>query len=220
MILCDALWLEGLLRQFPNEQLSPVLNIGSGTYHFRTVKQPHIHTHVFAPLEKRGVRIIHADLRAGEGVDVVGDFFDDAVFSRLKSYEAKALICTHMFEHVEDRNALARRLMDLLPKGALFFITVPLSYHEHHDPIDTMYRPTPDELAQLFPGQEILRKDVLTGGTYWGKVRERPFTVFFNHFTRFFVPFISWRKWKRSMRKLYWLFHHYKVTAIAGRKLT
>ena len=45
-------------------------------------------------------------------------------------------------------------------------------------------------------------------------------TLFFRHFLRFWFPFLGWRQWKRSMRKLYWLFNNYKVAAIAGRKVT
>ena len=83
----------------------------------------------------------------------------------------------------------------------------------------TLFRPTPDELAALFPGQSILEKKDLVGDTYWMHVRKRPVTLFFRHFFRFFVPFFGWKKWKRSMGKLYWLFNNYRVAAIAGRKL-
>jgi hypothetical protein len=97
-------------------------------------------------------------------------------------------------------------------------VIAPSSYHEHNDPIDTMFRPSPDELAALFPGQEILERTELVGETYWTYVAQRPATLFLRHFARFFVPFFGWREWKRSMRKLYWLAHRYKVSAIIGRK--
>lgn len=42
--------------------------------------------------------------------------------------------------------------------------------------------------------------------------------MFFRHFFRFFIPFVNWTAWKRSMRKLYWLFNPYKVSAIVGAK--
>jgi hypothetical protein len=215
---CDAEWLGRTLAGLPVEQLSPLLNLGASTRHFREVEQPYISELVFRPLEARGVRIVHSDLKAADGVDVVGDVFNDTDFALLKAVEPRAVICTHMFEHVLDREELSRRLMALLPSGGLFFVTVPSSYHEHHDPIDTMYRPTPDELAELFAGQQILHKSELVGDTYWSRVAQRPVTLFLRHFVRFFVPFLGWTAWKRSMRKLYWLFHHYKVAAVVGRK--
>jgi hypothetical protein len=154
---------------------------------------------VFAPIEARGVRVVHADMKAADGVDISGDFFADEVLQKLKMLRPKAVICSNMFEHVVDRDALASRLLALLPKDGLFFVTVPSSYPEHHDPIDTLYRPTPAELASQFPGQQMVH-------------------LVTRHVVRFFVPFLGWHKWKRSMRKLYWLAHPYKVAAIVGRK--
>ena len=219
MMRCDAEWLGRTLAAVSPRELSPLLNLGASTKHFREVEQPYIDELVFRPLEARGVRILHCDLKAAAGVDLVGDVFEDADFARLKAVAPRAVICTHMFEHVLDRKELSRRLLALLPERGLFFVTVPSSYHEHHDPIDTMYRPTPDELAALFAGQEILHKSELTGDTYWSHVARRPLTIFFRHFFRFFVPFLGWKAWKRSMRKLYWLFHSYKVAAVVGRKV-
>jgi hypothetical protein len=81
-----------------------------------------------------------------------------------------------------------------------------------------MFRPTSDELAALFCGQQIIERAELIGANYWSHIRKRPVTLVTRHATRFFVPFLGWRKWKRSMRKLYWLFHPFKVTAVVGRK--
>lgn len=218
MMLTDALWLGEVLPNFSNDDISPILNIGSSTKKFREVDQPHIDKYVFKPLEERGVKVIHADLKDAEGVDISGNIFDDEALERLKACNAKAIICTHMFEHVEDRDELVRRLVSLVPADGIFFVTVPNSYHQHDDPIDTMYRPTPEQLAELFKGQQLVRKDILVDGTYWDKIRQRPLTLFFRHVSRFFIPFVSWKKWKRSMRKLYWLFHHYKVSAVIIKK--
>jgi hypothetical protein len=219
MMKSDALWLNEVLEKFSDDEISPLVNIGSSTEHFRTVEQPHIDEYVFKPLRSRDVKIIHSDLKEGEGVDISADIFDDEALKKLKALKPKALICTHMLEHVEDRELLAQRLMSILPKDGVFFITVPFSYHHHADPIDTMYRPAPEELAELFGGQKILRKDVLIDGTYWGKIRQRPVTLFFRHLMRLPFPFVNFAKWKRSTKKLYWLFHHYKVSAIVGQKV-
>jgi hypothetical protein len=219
MMPCDADWLREVLARFSNEELSPILNLGSSTKHFREVEQPFVHEKIFKPLEERGVSVIHADLKAGEGVHISGDIFDDKCFAQIKGAAPKSVLCTHMLEHVLDREQLKERLLEILPAGGLFFVTVPMSYHEHNDPIDTMYRPNPDELAELFHGQQIVYREVLLGGNYWDHIRKRPFTLITRHFFRFFVPFLGPRKWLRSMRKLYWLLHPYKVAAIVGRKV-
>jgi len=218
MMYCDAEWLATVLARYRADELSPILNLGSSTRHFRQVEQPHVDALIFKPLEARGIKVVHSDLKAHVGVDIAGDIFDDATLAAMQAIHPRAVICTHMFEHVVDRDELRRRLLAVLPPGGLFFITVPSSYHEHNDPIDTMYRPTPSELAAAFGGQNIVEQRELIGHTYWTHVRRRPFTLLFRHTTRFFVPFLGWQKWKRSMAKLYWLFYPYKVAAIVGRK--
>jgi Methyltransferase domain len=218
MMKCDALWLSETLARFDLREVSPVLNLGSSTRRFREIEQPHIAHLLFQPLAARGVEVIHSDLKHADGVDIAGDIFDDQVFAAIRARNPKSVICSHMFEHVLDREALAARIMALLPNGGYFFVTVPSSYHQHNDPIDTMYRPSPAELATLFPGQKIIEQKELIGDTYWVHIRKRPVTLFFRHFLRFWIPFLGWRQWKRSMRKLYWLFNHYKVAAIVGMK--
>ncbi|MEE4254750.1 MAG: hypothetical protein V2I50_11985, partial [Desulfuromusa sp.] len=168
MMVCEALWFEELLPSFSVEELSPLVNIGSSTRAFREVEKPHIYRHVFRLLQEMGVQVIHSDIKQADGVDVVGNIFNDEALQTLKDLNPKALICGNMFEHIEDRQLLADRLMEVLPEGGLFFVTAPNSYHHHADPIDTMYRPSPEELALLFPGQEILQTELLTGGNYWG----------------------------------------------------
>src|ERR1700722_382027 len=220
MMRCDAEWLARVLARLDNGDLSPVLNLGASTRRYREVEQPHIEALVFAPLASRSVAVLHSDIRAADGDDIVADIFTSAGLAELGKVAPRAVICTHLFEHVPDREELSRRLIALLPPGGLFFVTVPSSYHEHHDPIDTMFRPSPDELAALFPGQEIIERAELVGDTYRSVFAQRPVTLFFRHFARFFVPFLGWRAWQRSMRKLYWLAHPYKVSAIVGRKVS
>jgi len=222
MMLCDAKWLQQVLAKYTVDELSPLLNLGSSTRDFREKKQPFVHELVFAPLLFRDIKIIHSDLKEGDGVDIATDIFDEAGLAKIKAAKPKAVLCSHMFEHIADREQLAKIILDIVPNGGLFFITVPHSYHYHADPIDTMYRPNPDELAQLFSGQgnvEILEKNILTGDNYWSHIKKRPLTLFLRHFLRFFTPFLGISKWKRSMCKLYWLANNYKVSAIVGRKL-
>jgi Methyltransferase domain len=218
MMKCDAVWLGDALARLDPAAISPLVNLGSSTKKFREIEQPHIQHYVFGPLAERGVEVVHTDMKQAEGVDIACDIYDDAGFARLKSRAPKAIVCTHMLEHVVDREKMAARMLELLPEGGLFFVTVPSSYHQHNDPIDTMYRPSPEELALLFAGQNIIERRELIGDTYWMHVKKRPVTLFFRHFLRFWFPFLGWRQWKRSMKKLYWLFHHYKVSAIIGRK--
>ena len=56
-----------------------VLNLGSGSRRFREVSKPYIDRQIFDPLVRAGARVIHADLKEGEGIEVSGDLFDPAV---------------------------------------------------------------------------------------------------------------------------------------------
>jgi len=67
-------------------------------------------------------------------------------------------------------------------------------------------------LASLFWPAHMLRGEIIdVGESYRGQVRRRPW-ILFRHIFRFPFPFIDFEGWKRSMRKLYWLFDNYRIT--------
>ncbi|MGQ0741110.1 MAG: DUF4142 domain-containing protein [Alphaproteobacteria bacterium] len=72
----EAKLLGDLMSQFDGKAISPCLNLGSSTGTFRTQEQRHIEQYIFAPLRERGVRIVHADIKEDEGVDLAGDIYD------------------------------------------------------------------------------------------------------------------------------------------------
>lgn len=60
-----------------------------------------------------------------------------------------------MLEHLEDISIVIRKLLGVTEKGGYILLTVPYNYKRHLDPIDNMFRPTPEEIANLFPGDKI-----------------------------------------------------------------
>lgn len=151
MFFEESLWLKDVLAELPLPPQSVVLDVGSSDEHFRTSVQPYIHENVHHPLLERGVRLLHTDAKAAPGVDLVMDVTaeSDATLDAHRA-SAKLVLCTNMLEHVVDRAAVARRLYALLAAGGILIVTVPRRYPEHLDPIDTLFRPSPDELAELF----------------------------------------------------------------------
>ena len=104
---------------------------------------------------------------------------------------------------------------DIVGPGGYVFVTVPYSYPHHRDPIDTMFRPRPEALAELFRPARMLKGEILdVGRSYLGQIKRRPW-ILLRHISRFPFPFIGFGGWKRSMAKLYWLFHNYQVSAAA-----
>jgi hypothetical protein len=208
----EAAWLETLLRERAVEDLSPLLNVGSSTSDFREIEQPWTERRLFAPLRARGVIIVHLDAREGNGIDIKADILSDNDLARIRSFSPKSILCCNILEHVEDPGALARRCSEIVGPGGLIFVTVPFSYPHHRDPIDTMFRPTPEVLAQLFQPATMIRGEIIdVGESYRGQIKRRPW-ILFRHISRFPFPFIGFKGWKRSMRKLYWLLNNYKIT--------
>jgi hypothetical protein len=146
--------------------VSPLLNLGSSTREFREIAKPHIHRELFGPLEAAGVEIVHSDLKQADGVDLAGDVLDPAIRAGLRARGFKALLCSNLLEHVEDRAAVAAACEEIVGPGGLILATVPCSFPYHADPIDTGYRPSPAELAAAFAGSKPQLTEELTGRTY------------------------------------------------------
>ncbi len=219
MFEAEARWLYGALEAFPTERLSPLLNLGSSYAAFRESVQPWIEKEVCRPIRRRGIELVHVDLRDLPGVDFRADLTDPEDVDRLRALHPKALLCCNLLEHVADPRLLAQHCLDMLAPGGLVFVTVPFSYPHHRDPIDTMYRPSPAELETLFAQAKMLDGIILGAGlSYLDDVRARPWLLL-RHLARLPVPFLSLERWKRSMAKLYWLGAEYRITCAVFEKL-
>src|SRR5258706_2910050 len=213
MFESEAVWLDRLLRERGPSEISPLLNLGSSTRGFRETERPWSDRRLFAPLRERGAQTIHVDVREGEGIDIRADLLDARDIPRLKALGAKAILCCNMLEHVRNPQTLAKHCIEIVGPGGLIYVTVPFSYPHHRDPIDTMYRPAPSQLAELFRPAVMLKGEIVDAGeSYRGQVAKRPW-ILLRHILRFPFPFIAFAGWKRSMRKLYWLIHNYRFTA-------
>ena len=174
---------------------------------------------MFIPLRARNVEVVHVDMRELPGVDVQADLTDPADLRRLRALRPRALLCCNLLEHVIEPDRLARHCLDLVAAGGLLFVTVPFSYPYHSDPIDTMYRPNPAQLAELLCGTRLLDSTILgTGVSYRNAVRKRPWLLL-RHLWRLPIPFVSFEKWQRSMARLYWLAAEYRITCAVFEKL-
>lgn len=217
MFEAEAAWLERHLRERDAAELSPLLNIGSSTSQFREVEQPWTERRLFAPLRARGIRLIHLDAREGPGIDIRADIFDPTDQAKIRSLGVRSILLCNILEHVRDPGGLARICLDIVGPGGLVFVTAPYSYPHHRDPIDTMYRPSPEALSELFRPARMLTGEIIdVGESYLGQIKRRPWLLL-RHISRFPFPFIHFEGWKRSMRKLYWLTHPYLVTGAVFR---
>jgi SAM-dependent methyltransferase len=214
----EARWVAGQLARYPAGQISPLLNVGSSTSDFRQRVQPWTTRHIFAPLAARGVEIVHLDSRTGAGIDICADLLDDADFARIRATRYRALLCCNILEHVLNPAEFARRCVELVLPGGVIVVTVPRSYPRHGDPIDTLYRPTPEKAAALFPDTAVIAAEIIdVGESYRDELRRRPW-ILLRHLARLPVPFLDVEKWTASMQKPYWLFYNYRVSAVVLRR--
>lgn len=212
----EAARIFSILDKFPAHAITPCLNLGSQTKYYRETHKAHIHNNLFLPLQRKGVQVIHADLQSGEGIDVSGDFMESAVQEKLLSLQPRLVLCNNMFEHVSDRQQLAEVLMKLANGGHLL-LSVPYSYPYHPDPIDTLFRPTPEQLGSLFEDCKVEHAEILVSDTFLSDQRRRRkglVKTFFRIAMRLFFPFYKPRHWLSNLHRLAWMKRPYKVSLL------
>lgn len=171
MRLIEARWLQASLSIIPTEQLSPVLEIGSSSLEYRTVHKPYIEQLVHAPLRERGVRIVTADLRAEQGVQIIGDIYAPEVQAQMAKVRARTLLLCNLLEHLTEPRRFAKVCTNLVVPGGRIIVTVPHDYPYHLDPIDTMFRPGVAEIQALFEETYLESGDILVDQGYWSELR-------------------------------------------------
>jgi SAM-dependent methyltransferase len=219
----EAKAIRDALESLDPAAINPALNLGSSTIEFRTAVQPHINAQVIAPLESRGVLVVHADLRPDEGVDIAGDIFDASLQDKLRKLGAKLIICSNMMEHVADRNELASVLRTIIAPGGFLLVTVPRSYPYHPDPIDTGFRPPPEGIIAMFPGYETVWSAIVEDCTYWDDLRRlKPWPrarFLLGSALRFPLYLGSDReRFRTRFHRFLWLFRCYSASAVLLRR--
>lgn len=232
MLYEEAVWLGDKLRPL-DAGSKRVLNVGSSSMSSRKVEQPHMNRFVFKPLVDKSYKVVHTDIRPGEGVDIVGDLTDPEFINELKSQQYDIVICTNVLEHVPNRAAIVEALRDLCNPGVFLVLSVPRIYPYHYDPIDTMYRPNLEQLVKSFPGFECIEGDIVKasrvqinkdGGisyqrNYAQMLKANPKLALLI-FTRVLFPFYKPKMWWYTFKYLVMMFKPFQVTcAILSRSV-
>ena len=150
----EAKWIERVVGDIETTKNNNIaLNVGSSTSYFREVAQPHIQKYVIDPLTRNGWKVINVDLKHSEGVDIVADVCSENFLKYVPS--SSLVICTNLLEHVEDISLVIKNLQGCVIRHGYILITAPYKYKKHLDPIDNMFRPEPNDIANLFPQEKI-----------------------------------------------------------------
>lgn len=219
MLREEAKWLANVIYSLEPNCVFPLLNIGSSTQYFREKEQPWIDENLFYPARTLGYSVIHMDIKNNIGVDLVGDLYDSEFLQKLSTMNIRSVLCSNLLEHVLNREEVCKIISSIVPVGGYIFITVPYKYPYHCDPIDTMFRPSVDELSKFFPQYQILQSGVVEGGLLVKSTSITPILYAIAMFIRVLLPIYQPRRWLDSVRYSFWLFRTISATCIALEKM-
>ncbi len=225
MLIEEAKWIgKEILSVSKSGQ--KILNVGSSSLEFRTKIQPHIEKFIFRPLKENNIKVIHTDIVNQNGVDIVGDLTSPEFILKLKKKKYDLILCSNLLEHIEEIKPITTAIEEIVSEKGIAIITVPYNYPYHLDPIDTMYRPNPKELSQLFASMKMLSGEILNARSanygnfeknYFQKLLNDP-RMFVIIFLRFFLPFYKFKIWKNNFFGIKNLFKDFSVTCVVLAK--
>ena len=219
MLIEEARWLNRQLSKLDPSDLYPMCNVGSSTEQFRCVTQPYIDKYLFEPARLSKLKVIHVDMKAAAGVDLVGDLTDPKFLEHLGGLNIRSVMCCNLLEHVEDRGLIRNALLSMVKPGGYIIATVPYRFPYHEDPIDTMYRPTTDELAASFPGASVHKAAVVCASRFVYEMHS-DYRALFWMIARAAVPFYRPHRWWPAFGRFIEVVRGYKVTCVILRKGT
>lgn len=217
MLIKESQYLRLLIESLHLNGEAKVLNIGSQDEKYLEI-QKHIKENIVKPTLSKGARIYNLDIRDGSGVDIVGDVTNAEFSKKLRRYSFSVIYLFNVLEHVEDIDKFTGSIESLMQEDAYLIISVPFLYPIHFDPIDNLFRPTPEEVAKYFPNCKIVNSAIIKDYTYWYYITSS-LKRFIIEFTRILTPFYKFNKWINVViPKLKWLNRNFEVTCIILQK--
>jgi hypothetical protein len=219
MLKEEAEWFATRLFAADPDRCFPLLNMGSSDADLLRRTQPWVEDLIFARARAQGRAILNVDLKAAPGVDLVGDITDKAFQAALRKGGCRSVMCTNVLEHIpEDRRpALISALGDLVAPGAFLFLSVPKDYPLHYDPIDTLYRPSPQELAALFPAFRVVQAEEVRSGTYYDSLGRNPLRLGIR-MARLLLPMINPRGHEVVRAHMRWINRRFSASCLVLEK--
>ncbi len=217
MLIEEAKWLSWEIAKLDPAAVYPMLNLGSSTAEFRSVHQPWIDRYLFAPAREKKLTVIHADIRQDAGVDIVGDISDARFEASLARLGIKSVLCSNLLEHVADREPICAAIGRVVSAGGYVIVSVPFLYPFHRDPIDTMFRPSVDELTAAFPGFSLQTGATIQAGTFMDLYRAG-YGQLFKDMIRAAMATSVPRSWPLSLAMVPHLIRKFQVTCAVLQK--
>ncbi|AKG19919.1 methyltransferase type 11 [Calothrix sp. 336/3] len=220
MLREEANWLGSIIYSLDAGEVFPILNIGSSNQDFREKVQPWIDELLFKPGREQGYSIIHCDMKDDAGVDLVGDFNNPLFLQEISQKNIQSILCSNLLEHLTNREEICQTMSSLIPINGYLFVTVPYRFPYHRDPIDTMFRPSVEELRQLFPDLEIVQGEIVSGGMLLQSTSVSPILYLLVMCIRLILPVYQPLRWLDSLRYSLWLFQEISATCVVFKRIS
>jgi hypothetical protein len=216
MLREEAVWIRQQIEKHDPGSIYPMCNLGSSTLHFRTVVQPYIDAELFARARAFGYEVVHVDMKAAPGVDLVGDIENNDLVAKLRRMKFKSVMCCNILEHVVDRQKFSDLVMSFIEPGGYIIVSVPNDFPYHEDPIDTMFRPDIADIAMLFRGTEIISAKIVRASRYQYDINGWRGALWLA--VRISIPIYRPKRWLASVRYVIELWRGYRVACVILRR--
>jgi len=197
-----------------------VINLGAGDVVKTSRKKPWINNNVFVPLNDRGLKTVNVDFFDFPGIDKLADFSQPQALRFLSEYQSpKLIILANVLEHISQstRENLIRELERNLRQGDYLLITAPHAYPYHPDPIDSMYRPSFENLQALLNLNWLFAGHV-NCGSFWRDLSSMSWQKKIRKLIKPLIIFQKPKKYWSSVHQLLFLFRDYEIAVVFGQK--
>lgn len=216
MLPNESQWISATIKGFFSGKTMSILNVGSSTLEFRTVLQPYVNEVIFEPLINSGFSITHLDMKQDVGVDIVGDLTNNEFRNTLRSKKYDIILCANLLEHLENPKNLCNLLYELIDINGYILITVPYIYPYHEDPLDTLFRPKPSEIKDLFPdNMKIIAENIVK--EKFGLINEPERLL--KNIVKSFLFFLKPKRWTNHIKDTKMIFKVYQASCILLQKV-
>jgi glycosyltransferase involved in cell wall biosynthesis len=216
MLLVESEWLRSVIEGLRLPPGTKVLNFGSQRHSILRY-QAYIEENIYRPVARKHWELLNFDLFPGEGVDISGNILNDDCFFDLLHRKFRAVFALNVLEHLTDRVSICSRIEQLVPNGGYLLVSVPFKYPIHNDPIDNLFRPTPDEVMQLFPSCTLVKSDILIDKSFLYYV-QRNIYLAVKFILRILTPFYKFSNWKTQVALFPYFFKQFQVTVAVLKK--
>jgi hypothetical protein len=126
-----------------------------------------------------------------------------------------------LLEHVTKPADLAKICQSITQPGAYVIVTAPFSYPVHNDPIDTYFRPSPEDISELFPDYRMIASTIITSTSFGQDLLKDPIFLAKAIPLRVYWLLKLWlprRDYAHLNHRLLWLFRPYRISCALLRR--